>query len=223
MGALFGGRSDSTVHLRTEDCGVSPSHVWLRLADKGKRGQNWRRVIRLSRRRATGSAGPSLVDRVATLLDRYVRARKASMASSSAPNPEFLFQLPAEPRRPLTRSMGAWLAASLDRVGIAAPPGFAYLGHSIRSMAVSAMAAIGVPRHVYIWICGWARGSTVVDKHYLDPTFPASPAAIALYGWLRDGHFTAEPLEAAPHRPLADPREQDLADAEAREAAPDVD
>ena len=47
------------------------------------------------------------------------------------------------------------------------------------------MAAIGVARHIYIWVGGWAAGSTTVDKHYIDPTVLPSPAAYALYSWAR--------------------------------------
>ena len=59
-------------------------------------------------------------------------------------------------------------------------------------MGASAMAAIQVPRHMYIFIGGWARGSTVVDKHYIDPTFQPSAAARDLYGWLLAHAFTAD-------------------------------
>ena len=180
-----------------------------------------RRVVKIARRPT--SARPSLVDRVATLLDRYVRARKAAVAASGAPCPDFLFQLPDEPRRPLTRTMNDWLEASLDRVGVVAPPGFAYKGHSIRSMACSAMAAIGVARHKYVWLCGWARGSTVVDRHYLDPTFEATPAAHDLYGWLLDGRLSAGDLELDTRPLLYDPRELDRDEQEAAAAASDAD
>ena len=61
--------------------------------------------------------------------------------------------------------MEGWLDSALTRLGIEAPPGFAYQGHSIRSMGASCMAAIGVDRHIYVWIGGWACGSTTVDKH----------------------------------------------------------
>ena len=34
-----------------------------------------------------------------------------------------------------------------------------------------------------MWLGGWARGSTMVEKHYLDPTVLPTPAAFGLYGW----------------------------------------
>ena len=72
-------------------------------------------------------------------------------------------------------------------------------------MAASAMAAIGVPRHVYIFVGGWARGSSVVDKHYIDPTFRPSPAAHALYGWLLVSAFSADAGTVEEGVPLPDP------------------
>ena len=87
--------------------------------------------------------------------------------------------------------MEGWLSSALHRSGISAPAGFAYQGHSLRSLGASAMAAIGVPRHIYVWLGGWARGSNVVDRCYIDPTFQPSAAAFALYGWALSRQFTA--------------------------------
>jgi hypothetical protein len=54
------------------------------------------------------------------------------------------------------------------------------------------MAAIGVPRHVYVWVGGWARGSSVVDEAYVDPTFTPSAVAYALYGWALTRQYASE-------------------------------
>ena len=121
---------------------------------------------------------PSVLPRLAAQLDRYLELRK--LASPNAP--EFAFQLPGE-ARPTTKSTESWLARALELTGVTAPPGFAFQGHSLRSLGTSACAAIGVPRHVYVWLGGWTRGSGVVDKHYIDPTFQPSPAAFSLLGW----------------------------------------
>ena len=45
--ALFAGRQDSSVHLRSEDIGFGEAQLWLRLSEKGKRQQSVRRVVRL--------------------------------------------------------------------------------------------------------------------------------------------------------------------------------
>ena len=119
--------------------------------------------------------------------------------------PEFAFQLPGE-QRPTTACMERWLDHALTRCRIRPPPGFAYLGHSLRSLGASAMAAIGVPRHIYIWLGGWARGSSVVDRCYIDPTFAPSAAAYALYGWALQRRFAADSGTVVRTTTLPDPR-----------------
>ena len=47
-------------------------------------------------------------------------------------------------------------------------------------------------RVIYIWLGGWTRGSSVVDKHYVDPTVLPTPAAHALYGWALSRQYRAE-------------------------------
>ena len=54
------------------------------------------------------------------------------------------------------------------------------------------MAAIGVERHIYVWIGGWARGSDTVDRHYIDPTVLPTPAAYALCGWALTRQYSTE-------------------------------
>ena len=71
------------------------------------------------------------------------------------------------------------------------------------------MAAIGVERHLYVWLCGWARGSDTVDKHYLDPTVLPTPAAFQLWGWALTRQFVAEAGVIEWAAPLPDPREDE--------------
>ena len=68
------------------------------------------------------------------------------------------------------------------------------------------MAAIGVPRHIYIWLGGWARGSGVVDRCYIDPTFAPCAAAYALYGWALQRRFSADSGTIVRAQTLPDPR-----------------
>ena len=68
------------------------------------------------------------------------------------------------------------------------------------------MAAIGVPRHVYVWLGGWKRGSVVVDALYVDPTFQPSAAALALYGWALSHQYTADAGTVVATTTLPDPR-----------------
>jgi len=138
-----------------------------------------RAFVRLPLSPLTTHGRASVLPRVGALLRRYFRLR----AHVAPEPPEFAFQLPGEVR-PTTASEERWLHDALRRCDISAPPGvrvptpgFAYRGHSMRSLGASAMAAIGMPRHVYIWIGSWAWGSSVVDRCYIDPTFFPSAAA----------------------------------------------
>eukprot|EP00900_Chrysochromulina_parva_P016827 jgi/Chrpa1/25145/Chrysochromulina_OHIO_Genome00025012-RA len=60
--------------------------------------------------------------------------------------------------------------------------------------------------HIYIWLGGWARGSGVVDRCYIDPTFAPSPAAYALFGWALMRHFSADAGTIVRATTLPDPR-----------------
>ena len=199
--ALFAGRQDTSVHLRSEDIGFATDELWLRLSEKGKRQQAVRRIIRLPLAPSSVEGHASILPRIGALVQRYFDLRR----SLTQQQPEFAFQLPGE-QRPTTASMERWLAHALARCHIRAPPGFAYQGHSLRSLGASAMAAIGVPRHIYIWLGGWARGSGVVDRCYIDPTFLPSPAAYALFGWALMRHFSAEAGTVVRTTTLPDPR-----------------
>jgi hypothetical protein len=190
--SLFAGRQDSAVHLRTRDFGVDEQFVWLRLTEKGKKHHVVRRVVRLPLSQQPTAGHSSALPRVAALLQRYCDARaRCVRALLSGDVPEFLFQLPGE-SRPTTRHMEGWLAAALQRVHVSAPEGFAYQGHSLRSMGASSMAAIGVDRHLLVWLGGWARGSSTVEVHYIDPTVLPSPAAYQLFGWALTRQYEAD-------------------------------
>ena len=203
LAAIFAGRQDSAVHLRPSDISISDTEIWLRLSEKGKKGQAIRRIVRLPLGQSPVAGHPSALPRVAALLRRYLDVRTEAL--HGAPEPEFAFQLPGEVR-PTTASMERWLDRALRRCGVAAPAGFAYQGHSLRSLGASAMAAIGVERHIYIWLGGWARGSSVVDRCYIDPTFMPSPAAYALYGWALSRQYSAGAAEVVRATCLPDPR-----------------
>jgi len=67
------------------------------------------------------------------------------------------------------------------------------------------MSAIGVDRHVIVWLGGWAPGSTTMEKHYLDPTMLPSPAAYALYGWALSRQYASGDPIMGPAITLSDP------------------
>ena len=149
LGSMFAGRQDSCVHLRLADFGVGDTHMWLRVTEKGKRGLALRRVIRIPLDAPPSDGHPSILPELAALARRYLAARRRAYASAGGAQSEWLFQLPRE-RRPTTRSMESWVADLLSHLHVVAPDGFVYQGHSIRSGAVSAMAALGIPRHLYV-------------------------------------------------------------------------
>jgi hypothetical protein len=123
---------------------------------------------------------------VASVGQAYIAAKDAL---GGRPIPWF-FQLPGE-GKPITRSMSGWVASTLADVGAVAPPGFAYLGHSLRSGVSSAAEAIKAPRARGDWLGGWAPGGSTRERHYIDPTVGPSPAAFRLLGWLLDSHHEA--------------------------------
>ena len=204
LAALFCGRQDSAVHLRSLDFGIDHGggFIWLRLAEKGKKHLVTRRVVRLPLSPQPVHGYPSLVPRIAALASRYLEAREATLSELYAP--EFLLQLQGEPR-PTTRSMEGWFESVLADLDIRAPPGFAYQGHSIRSMGASCMSAIGVDRVIIHFLGGWQRGSATMERDYIDPTVMPSPAAFMLYGWALDRQYSVGSGSIERAVPLPDP------------------
>ena len=77
----------------------------------------------------------------------------------------------------------AWLQLVLRRMGVAAPAGDLWTGHSLRKGAASAAAAVGVSIDRICHMGGWKIHGGVVND-YIDPTCPSSPAAWRFFGWL---------------------------------------
>ena len=174
-----------------------------------KRGWAFRRIVRLPLSAAAVHGHSSALPRVACLgrlfLDTRQRLAAAHPEPPKAGADEYLFQLPGEPRV-LTRHMSAWVSLTLDELGIRAPPGFAYLGHSLRSGGSSAAEAIGVSRFRGNWLGGWAQAGRTRELHYLDPSVLPTPAAYSLLGWLLAGEYDARP--PAWNRSAAAPRDE---------------
>jgi len=184
---IFLGRQDSCVSLLDRDHGIDDQWIWLRLTEKHKRGWAYRRVVRLPLTASPVQGHTSRLRDVARLGMAYVAARTALTGGGKAP--PYLFQLPRE-QKPRTARMSAWVATVLGAVGVRAPPGFAYLGHSLRSGGASAAEAIGVQGFRANWLGGWSQQSTTRAKHYLDPSVLPSRAAYQLLGWLWRGDYS---------------------------------
>ena len=94
----------------------------------------------------------------------------------------------------------AWIAVAATRTSTFRP---SLEGEAYRQSARYSVTPRALPRTPIVG--GWARGSTVVDKHYIDPTFRPTPAAHALYGWLLSSSYSAGPGTVEVGVPLPDP------------------
>ncbi|KAL1510258.1 hypothetical protein AB1Y20_006582 [Prymnesium parvum] len=201
--ALTGARAPLGDHLAAsvQSRAISAHHGAIaRATEKMKRGWAFRRVVRIPRRCAPAHGHASVVDAVAALGDAFVRARDALAHAESCTH---FFQLPGE-RPPRSSDMSAWLAGALEELGVSAPPGFAYLGHSLRSGASSAAEAIHVSRYKGNWLGGWSQTGRTRELHYIDPSFQPTPAAYAFFGWLLEGRYQALQPEWQPRRGAVD-------------------
>ena len=110
-------------------------------------------------------------------------ARRQETSSSSRPG---------EPR-PLTRHMSLWVCGVLDSMDldIRAPPGFAYMGRSLRSGGSGVAEAIGVSHFKGNWLGGWSQTGTTRERLRGTTWIPRwdhpRPAGRLLLGWLLDG------------------------------------
>ena len=191
---LFLGRQDTSVSLLSVDHGVDAAHIWLRITEKMKRGWAYRRVMRLPTSNPPAHGHASRLPDVARLGAAYTSARAALAQAQNGGKggevPDYFFQLPGE-QPPRTAAMSAWVATALDAVNVRAPPGFAYLGHSLRSGGASAAEAIGVSPYKANWMGGWSQTGKTREVHYLDPSVQPSKEAYQLLGWLLQGGYTA--------------------------------
>ena len=65
-------------------------------------------------------------------------------------------------------------------------------------------------RTTICWVGGWAKGSDVPERHYIDPTFMPSPACYMLYGWLLSHQFQVDAGVCECARVLPDPLDEQL-------------
>ena len=148
----------------------------------------------------------SALPALARLGSAYLAAREQLCAQLGCAEQQWLFQLPGE-AAPTTRAMSAWLADVLAEERVAAPEGFAYLGHTIRVGGSSAAEAIRVPRFRGNWLGGWSQNGRTRELHYMDPSVLPSPEAYELLGWLLDGSYQALPPSWERRRGAADTAE----------------
>ena len=189
---VFFGRQDSTTALASCDHGIDANFIWLRLTEKQKRSQPYRRVVRLPLDAPPSNGHASALPDLAALGRAYLEAR----AALGGATPRWLLQLPGEPK-PTARHMAEWVALTLKEEGVSAPAGFAYLGHSLRSGGSSAAEAIKVSRFRGNWLGGWSQTGRTRELHYMDPSVLPTAAAFELLGWLLDGTYSTGEFERA--------------------------
>ena len=91
----------------------------------------------------------------------------------------------------LRSDKGNWHASVIDdmlqrvltELHIAAPPGFNYSAHSLRSGAASAAHSVRVPIITICHFGGWAQGSAAVHS-YIDPSWRRTAEAEFFFNWL---------------------------------------
>ncbi|KAL1504117.1 hypothetical protein AB1Y20_010527 [Prymnesium parvum] len=185
-GRAEGGTEAAELAAEVEGVSRPPTATVARAA---ARAAALRRVIRLPLSAPPVRGQPSLLPEVAALGRLYLAAvhRLEHVSAAHAPS-AYLFQLPGE-RPPRTVDMSSWLQTQLRILSVSAPPGFSYLGHSIRSGASSAAEAIGVSRYLGNWMGGWSQSGRTREIHYMDPSVRPSPAAFGFFGWMLEGCF----------------------------------
>ena len=79
--------------------------------------------------------------------------------------------------------LNEFLVTVLGVLGVSAPPGFKYTYHSLRKMAASSMAAIGVHESKMISLQGW-KTRRVALTTYIDPKVQPTRGCYFLFGHL---------------------------------------
>ena len=97
---------------------------------------------------------------------------------------ESYYTLPEDRARPPSTAIDSWLQECLDFLGVEAPLGEKWTGHSLRKGAASAGSARGVTLDKICFVGGWSIQSKAVWD-YIDPTCPDSEAGRLFFGWLR--------------------------------------
>jgi len=116
------------------------------------------------------------------LLQRFKLARDAAWRKVGVAAPEALWQMPWDAKPPAPSDVGKWLANVLKVLGVQAPPGIKYTGHSLRGGGASAALAIGVSLPA---ICRWGIWRALDSvMRYLDPLVPVTREALVFFAHL---------------------------------------
>ena len=167
----FAHRESSSATLEPEDVTWDKDHITLR--ERVRKGHQRDFHMRIVQQPVSG-VHPLLILLLDHLQDWQHQRRDRS----------YFFELPGESKKNWRPALGdQFLQLALKRTGINAPTGFKYTSHSVRKGAATAMHAIGVALSKICHFGGWAATSSAVHD-YIDPAYPASPAARCFFGWL---------------------------------------
>jgi hypothetical protein len=177
-------RSDTDAALRLSDVGVDADALWIRLrAEKGKRHNHRRRVMRIPRSAAGGLLYVAVSRWLAGQRALRALARGTPAASTWAAQDNF-WRLPHDASWSSSSSVcTTWLSEATSLLGFAPPLGQKWTSHSLRKGAASAAHACGAPLTNICFHGGWAAKSGVVHD-YIDPTVSLDAAAAAFFSWL---------------------------------------
>ena len=165
---VFFARGGSGAALRAGD--VRPSAAGLHVTlgkEKTRHCASVSRVLTLDTSRIAG---------LDALLLRWEAVR------GPVPKTASYYSLPEQLDYPSSQ-VDTWLKLVLDHLGVSAPEGESWTGHSLRIGAASAADAEGVTLRRICWMGGWTSQSSAV-KDYIDPTCPSSASGRRYFGWL---------------------------------------
>ena len=121
---------------------------------------------------------------LAAQLKAFDAARRAAR-----PTAHFFFELSANDHA--VAASARWFTGALDAVRVAPADRVNLSPGSGRSGFASGANAVGVVLPKIKYIGGWALNSTTVEKHYIDPTYPDTPAARYFFEYLVTGQRPA--------------------------------
>lgn len=123
------------------------------------------------------------------LLQRFRHSRELAWARAGRATPDALWHLPDDAAAPKPSCINTWLTNLLTVLGVRAPPGVKWTGHSLRGGGATAALAIGVSLPA---ICRWGIWKSLGSlMRYLDPLVRDSEEARLFFAHLLRGSNAA--------------------------------
>lgn len=177
-------RSDTNHGVFEDDLQVDPENLpaqQIRLFPRRRKGKRRQQLLHKVR---TANVPVAAHPQLAVMLTRYKERRLAAFAEAGLLVPAQLWALPGDvPSKWTSNVQNQWMSRALRRLNLAAPPGFTWTSHSLRSGPASAAHALGVPEMIIKFYGHWAKNSSVWSD-YIDQTVRPSRAGRFFFGWL---------------------------------------